>query len=111
MSGVRPAPETVGRQGQNTDDPSDPVIGHAVAKEGPVTAVVLDHEQPHEEAGSRYGHQQREPPIAERVRCPAQAPEHDERAERDRDFDDAANVARFTIAREDFRPVSRVGRF
>ena len=71
-----------------------------------MAAIVLDHEQPHQEAGSRHREQQGEPPVAEMERCPGQHPERDERHERDRDLDGAAAVAGFAVARENLRPAS-----
>ena len=58
MNRVGPAPEVVGRHGDDAEDPADPVIDGLMPEEGAVTAVVLDHEQAHEKAGSRYGDQQ-----------------------------------------------------
>ena len=58
MDGMRAAPAVVRRQREHANDAADPVIGQPAGKKGAVTAVVLDHEQAHEEAGSRYGDQQ-----------------------------------------------------
>ena len=66
---------------------ADPVIRQAMAKEGAVTAIVLDHEQPHEKAGSRHRDQQGEPPIAEMNQPHISDPERHERHEGDGKFD------------------------
>ena len=58
MDGVRAAPEIIGRQRQHADHPAHPVICQAMAEEGAVAAVVLDHEQPHQETRGRYREQQ-----------------------------------------------------
>ena len=70
-------------------------------------AVVLDHEQPYQKARGRRRDQQREPPEAKIIPRPGQ---HPDRPERDCDLDDAAGVIGLTVACEDFRPASRVGR-
>ena len=58
---VTVSPEIVGRQGQYADDASDPVIRATSAEECAVAAIVLDHEEAHEEAGGRHGEQQANP--------------------------------------------------
>ena len=55
MGGVRPAPEVVGRKGQDAEHASGPVVGEPMAKERAVPAIVLDHEHPHEKPGGRNG--------------------------------------------------------
>ena len=65
-----------------------------------MTAIVLDHEEPHEKAGGRHRQQQAEP-IAELERCPHQEPEQDKRPGRDDELDDAARQARRAIAGKD----------
>ena len=53
MHGMRAPPEIVGRQGEHAEHAADPVIGQAMAEERAMAAIVLDHEQPHQEAGGR----------------------------------------------------------
>jgi len=60
----------------------DPVIRGAMAKERPMPAVVLDHEETHQEARRWYGYEEAQP-IAEPQCCPRQEPEHDEGARSD----------------------------
>ena len=78
-----------------------------MAEECAVPAVVLDHEQPYQKAPDRHPDQHREPPEAQIIPRPGQ---HPDRPERDCDFDDAAGVIGLTVACEDLRPASRVGR-
>jgi hypothetical protein len=58
---VTVSPEIVRRQGQYADDASNPVIQATSAEECPVATIVLDHEEAHEETGSRHGEQQANP--------------------------------------------------
>ena len=51
MHGVGAAPHVIGRQRQHAGDAAEPVVGQPVAEEGAVAAIVLDQEQPHQEAG------------------------------------------------------------
>jgi hypothetical protein len=51
-------PTVVGRQGEHANDAADPVIRRTAGKKRAVTAIVLDHEQPHEKAGSRNSDKQ-----------------------------------------------------
>ena len=53
VAGVGAAPQIVRRQRHDADHPTDPVVGGAPAEEGAVAAIVLDHEEPHQEAASR----------------------------------------------------------
>jgi hypothetical protein len=54
-------PVAVGGEGQHADGAAEPVVGGAAAQERAVAAVVLDHEQPHEQAGRGHGQEQGEP--------------------------------------------------
>jgi hypothetical protein len=109
MQCVGVAPEAVGRQRQHADDTADPIVHQAMAEEGAVAAIMLDHEQPHQEARGRHGKDQRQP-IADVERGPDQNPQHDQRHKRDADLENAAPVAGLAIARQDLRPTSRPGR-
>ena len=51
MDGVRAAPEIIGRHRKDADDAADPIVCPSVREECAVTAIVLDHEQSHQEAG------------------------------------------------------------
>ena len=55
------SPEVVGRERQHADQATDPVVGKAMTEEGAMTAIVLDHKQPHKKAGRRHREQQTEP--------------------------------------------------
>ena len=90
MNGVRSPPEIIGRQGEHAERAAGPVIGEAMAEECAVAAVVLDHEQPHQEAGGRHGEQQAQPPEPKRIGQPHQRPQARQRTEGDAEFDDAA---------------------
>ena len=108
MHGVRALPEIVGRQRQHAERAADPVIGEAVAEEGAVPAIVLDHEQPHQESGGRNGEQQRYPPEAKVIGRPHQRPQRRQRGEGDAEFNEAARGARLAIAQQNLRPTARV---
>ena len=53
MDRMRAAPTVVGREREHANDAADPVIRQTAGKKGAVAAVVLDHEQAYEKAGSR----------------------------------------------------------
>ena len=55
MDGMRAAPEIIGRECQHADDPPHPVVRQAMTEERTMPAIVLDHEQPHEESRGRHG--------------------------------------------------------
>ena len=108
VDGVGAAPEIVRRKGQHADDASNPVVGDSMTKECAMAAIVLDHEQPHQQAGGRHRQQQAEP-ISE-VECrPHQGPEQDQWHNRDDQFDHAAAAARLTVTRQNARPQPSVG--
>jgi len=110
MDGVRAPPEIIGRERQYADCAAYPIVRQAMSEEGTVAAIVLDHEQPNQEAGGRHGEQQRHPPEAEVVRCPGQCPQRHKRHERDGNLDDTAGVIGLAVACEELRPVPRVFR-
>jgi len=110
MDGMRTAPEVIGRQRQYADHTTYPVIRQTMAKEGAVTAIVLDHEQPHQEARRRHRQNKGEPPKAEIARKPGQRPQAHKWSKCDRNLEDAAGMTGFAVAREDLRPIPRGGR-
>ena len=55
------SPEVVGRERENTDHTSYPIVCETMMKEGAMTAIVLNHEQPHEKACSRHREQRANP--------------------------------------------------
>ena len=61
MQRVLVPPMAIRRQRQDTDDPSQPVVGAAPVKERAMAAIVLDHEQADQEAGRRHRQQQGQP--------------------------------------------------
>ena len=89
---------------------ADPVVGAAVAEEGAVAAIVLDHEQAHEKPGRRNGEQEAHPPEAEHVGDPRRDPQCDQRQQRDEQLDDAALVARRAVAAEQLPDAPRIVR-
>ena len=107
MDGVSVAPEIVGRQGEHADHPADPIVCRSLAKERAVAAIMLNHEQPHEEARGRHRKQQSDPPIFKMDRCPGQRPKRRKRRGRDRNLHDAADVVGLAIARKGLRPAPR----
>ena len=110
MDGVGAAPEIVGRKSEYAKRSANPVVDEAVTEKGTVTAVVLDHEQAHQEQGSWNGEEQRGPPEAEIIEEPRRSPERGERQRGDRQFGNAAGVARLAIAAEDLRQGTGVDR-
>ena len=86
---------------------ADPVIRQAVAEEGAVAAIVLDHEQAHQKARGRQRDQQAEPITDVMQRGPHREPQQRKRQQRDHDLDDAAGAARLAIAAENLRPGAR----
>jgi hypothetical protein len=106
MNGVTASPAVVWRQGQHADRPSEPVIGAAVPEKGAVPAIVLDHEQPHQEACRRNGEQQADP-IAGAERRPHRKPEQGERHRRDDELREAAREAGLAIPPKDRAPSAR----
>jgi hypothetical protein len=61
---------------------------------------VLDHEQAHEKSGRRQRDQERGPEVSDREQEPCRRPQRDEWQCGDREFRDAARVARLDIAIE-----------
>src|SRR5438309_8170775 len=106
MNGMGSTPVVIWRQRQDPDDPADPVIGRPMPEESSMTAVVLDHEQPHQKAGGRRRNEERHPRVADIVRSPGHYPEHDEWTKRDRNLNDAAGMAGLSVRCKDLRPVS-----
>src|SRR3546814_13967380 len=77
--------------------------------EGAVAAIVLDHEEPHEQSRGEQGGQQGERPITEMNRRPGQRPQPDEGQEGNRDLDQAAGGAGVAIGRSEERRVGKAG--
>ena len=61
VNGVSASPKIVWRERQHPDHAPDPVVDQTAMEEGTVTAIVLDHEKPHEKACGRHREQQAEP--------------------------------------------------
>ena len=108
VDGMGAPPEIVRRQRQHADDAPDPVIGAPVPKESAVTAIMLDHEQTNKKTRGRNGQQQIKP-VADVEREPHQQPKENERHDRDQNFDDAAPMVRFAIARKSLCQGAHVG--
>ena len=102
------APEIVRREREHAERAADPVVDQAMAEEGAVPAIVLDHEQPHQETGGRHGERQGEPVIAEDA-TPAHIAIHKAASgsKVTASSVSAARAARLAIAVEDQRPVAR----
>jgi hypothetical protein len=47
MHGMGTPPKTIRSERQYADDPTGPIICLATPEEGPVAAIVLDHEEAH----------------------------------------------------------------
>src|SRR5512145_2324260 len=96
-------PMIVRRERQHPDDTAGPVVNQPLAEERAVSAIVLDHEEPHQKAGGGYGNGEAEP-VAPAQAGPHGDPEQDKRHGRDEELDPAAHVARCTIAVQDWQP-------
>src|ERR1051326_112232 len=66
---VSASPEVVRREREPPDHAADPIVCETMVEEGAMTAIVLDHEQPHEKARSRHRKYQGNP-IAKIKACP-----------------------------------------
>ncbi len=63
VHGVAQAPVVVGREREDAEHPPDPVVHRLLAEEGAVSAVVLDHEEPHQEGGRGNGEKKPPPDV------------------------------------------------
>ncbi len=61
VDGMAAPPEIVGRQREHADRAPEPVVDAPRRKEGAVAAVVLDHEQAHEQRAGRHAEHRRRP--------------------------------------------------
>jgi len=105
MHGMAAAPMIVGCEGQHADRAPGPVVRPSPAEERAVAAVVLDHEEPDEEARCGDGDRQTEE-IAPLEARPHQDPQQHKRHRRDGDLEQAAQLAGRAIAGEDGQPVA-----
>jgi len=108
VDGVGAPPEIIRREREHAEHASDPVVGMPLAKEGAVSAIMLDHEKADQEACRRQGEQEAEP-VAEAQGRPHQHPEQDERPGRDRELENTPPAARLAVARKELRPSAGVG--
>ena len=107
VRGVRAPPIAVGRERQHPQHPAEPVVGAPPAKERAVPAVVLDHEQAHEEARRRHGEQQAEPiGIAEAEQH--QEPQGHERHHGDDELGQAAGEVRLSVGGQRRHPATGI---
>ena len=107
VHGMGAPPVAVGRERQHAQHPAEPVVGAPPAEERAVAAVVLDHEQAHEEARRRHREQQAEPVgIAEAEQH--QEPQGHERHRGHEQLDQAAREARLPVGSECHRPMPRI---
>ena len=81
-----------------------------MTEKGAMTAIVLDHEQPHEKPGSRYSQRQRKPPVTEMQDCPGQHPQRCQWHERNCNFYHATDLIGGAVPRKDLCPSWSVGR-
>ena len=106
---VRAAPVRVGHEGQHAEYPAYPIVGGARAEERAVTAVVLDREQPQQEAGR--GQREREAhPISALCEQPHPEAEAEEPGKVAHQLGDAAPRDRFAVRGEGALPLGRRGR-
>src|ERR1700752_4904491 len=90
MNCMRAAPAVVGREREHANDAADPVVRQTAGEKRAVAAVVLDHKQTYEKAGSRNRDKKRSPGMAEVKREPCRGPQRYERQNRDCQLDNAA---------------------
>ena len=107
VHGMGAPPVAVGREGQHPQHPAEPVVGAPPAEERAVPAVVLDHEQTHEEARRGHREHQAEPVgIAEAEQH--REPQGHERHHGDEQLGQAAAEARLAVGGQHRHPVTGV---
>lgn len=104
MDGMAGFPIVIWRQGQDTYDPPGPVIPVPASKEGSVSAIVLDHEQPHQKASGGEHEQAIEPELFELQCQQHRAPRDGEWKCRDHQFNHASTRARLPIGLQFSQP-------
>ena len=72
-----------------------------------MSAVVLNHEEAHEQPRRERRHNEREPVLTVARRNEHRGPERDEGQDRDREFKDSARRTRPAVRDERLRPVAR----
>ena len=108
VDGMAPPPMVVGGQGQDADRAAEPVVGPAAAEERAVAAVVLDHEQAHQEARGRDGQEQGQAVAGVAQAEPHQEPQGRERHGGDGQFGQAAGKAGLAVGCQDLRPAAGI---
>ncbi len=99
MQSVGTTPVVIRGQRQHADHPAGPVIRMTMCEKRAVAAIVLDHEQPKQEASCGYN-QHQTPPISVVHGGPGQCPEKSERNDGNSEFEGAASSVWFTVAGE-----------
>ena len=99
MQRVLVPPMAIRRQRQDTDDPSQPVVGAATVKERAMAAIVLDHEQADQEAGRRHRQQQGQP-VADAQAEPHRQPQYHKRDRGDAKLHQGPAIPGVTIGRK-----------
>jgi hypothetical protein len=107
MAGMGPPPLVVGCQRDNADQPADPVIGNPSSKEGTVTAIMLDHEEPDEECSCRH-HQYQPKPVALVQQKAHSQPKRNQGDRGNYNFDDAPELAWLVIGGKNVPPPRRI---
>src|ERR1700720_1278348 len=90
------SPEVIGCERHHADHAPNPIVCETVREESSMTAIVLDHEQSHEETRGWHREQHAEP-IINIKGCPHQKPEQTKRPDRDCELNNAARRARSAI--------------
>ena len=98
-------PHIIRRQGQNPDDPADPVADRAFLKERAVAAIMLNGEQPEQERRIQ-NRQSKGQPVTDRKRHPRQRPKRHERDNAYPQLERAAQLVRFAILGQGLDPVT-----
>ncbi len=99
MGRVGALPIIIGRQGDDAEHASDPVVDRAMAEEGAVAAIVLDEKQPHQKSRRRQG-QSKAQPVTDVHQRPHRRPKRDEGGEGDGDLGQAPSEFGIAVARE-----------
>lgn len=100
---MRPAPIVVGRQRQDADRASNPVVDAATGEKRTVAAIMLNHEQPEQEGGGGKDEDQAGP-EAVMNRCPSGSPEQRERDDGHDKLESAASGSWLAISGKDLQP-------
>jgi hypothetical protein len=108
MTGVRSLPVIMRRQRQDADDAPDPIVQLSLVKEGAMTAIVLNHEEAHQEPRRRDRKDQAKHGTDLEGR-PHQRPQGKEWNDRDGKLHRASRGIRLAVKGEKSGPLTHIG--